>query len=90
MARGWHYAKLFLSNAPRLFFPGMCILLFLFLFLCRFLFVCVFLLLSLELGRCSVKKSSEARVDRRLRRYYLIVLLLPNIFALACLPLSSI
>ena len=34
--------------------------------------------------------ASEARVDSRLRRYYLIVLLLPNVFALACLPLSSI
>ena len=30
-------------------------------------------------------KASEARVNRRLRRYYLIVLLLPNIFTLACL-----
>ena len=37
-----------------------------------------------------VKKSSVARVDRRLRRYYLIVRLLPNVFALACLSLSSI
>ena len=36
MARGWHYAKLSLSNARRLFFSGMCILLFLFLSLCRF------------------------------------------------------
>ena len=53
IARGWHYAKLSLSNAPRLSFPGMYILLFLFLFFCRFLCVCVFLLLSLELGRCS-------------------------------------
>ena len=54
MARGWHYAKLSLSNARRLSFSGMCILLFLFLFLCRFcLFDCVVLLLSLELGRCS-------------------------------------
>ena len=41
MARGWHYAKLSVSNAPRLFiFSGMCILLFLFLSLCRF-FVCL-------------------------------------------------
>ena len=40
MARGWHYAKLSLSNAPRLSFSGLCILLFLFLSLCRF---CVFL-----------------------------------------------
>ena len=48
MARGWHYAKL-----HRLSFSGLCILLFLFLSLCRFLCVCVFLLLSLELGRCS-------------------------------------
>ena len=39
MARGWHYAKLSLSNAPRLSFSGLCILLFLFLSLCRF---CVF------------------------------------------------
>ena len=45
MARGRHYAKLSLSNAPRLSFSDLCIL----LILC----VCVFLLLSLELGRCS-------------------------------------
>ena len=52
MARGWHYAELSLSNARRLFFSGMCILLFsLFLFV---VFVCLFVfLLSLELGRCS-------------------------------------
>ena len=37
-----------------------------------------------------VKKSSVARVNRRLRRYYLIVRLLPNVIALACLSLSSI
>ena len=37
-----------------------------------------------------LRKASEARVDRRLRRYYLIVRLLPNVFALACLHLSSI
>ena len=36
MARGWHYAKLSLSSARRLSFFGMCILLFLFLSLCRF------------------------------------------------------
>ena len=54
MARGWHYAKLSLSNAPRLSFSGLCILLFLFLSLSlSFLCVCVFLLLSLELGRYS-------------------------------------
>ena len=53
MARGRHYAKFTLSNAPRLSFSDLCILLFLFLSLCRFLCVCVFLLLSLELGRCS-------------------------------------
>ena len=35
-------------------------------------------------------KASEARVNRRLRRYYLIVLLLPNIFTLARPLLSSI
>ena len=39
MARGWHYAKLSLSNAPRLSFSDLCILLFLFLSLRRF---CVF------------------------------------------------
>ena len=37
-----------------------------------------------------LRKASEACVNRRLRRYYLIVLLLPNIFTLACLLLSSI
>ena len=43
MARGWHYAKLSLSNTPRLYFSGMCILLFLFLSLCIFcLFVFFF------------------------------------------------
>ena len=42
MARGWHYAKLSLSNVRRLFFSGMCILLFLFLFLCFCLFVFFF------------------------------------------------
>ena len=53
MARGWHYAKLSLSNAPSLSVSGICILLFLFLSLCRFLCVRVFLLLSLELCGCS-------------------------------------
>ena len=42
MARGRHYAKLSLSNAARLSFSDPCILLFLFLSLCR-LCVCVFL-----------------------------------------------
>ena len=37
-----------------------------------------------------LRKASEARVNRRLRRYYPIVLLLPNIFTLPCLLLSSI
>ena len=37
-----------------------------------------------------LRKASAARVNSRLRRYYLIVLLLPNIFPLACLPVSSI
>ena len=32
-----------------------------------------------------LRKASEARVDRRLRRYYLIILLLPNIFTLSSL-----
>ena len=42
MARGGHYAKLSLSNAARLSFSDLCILLFMFLSLCR-LCVCVFL-----------------------------------------------
>ena len=42
MARSWYYDKLSLSNAPRLSFSGLCILLFLFLSLCRFLFVFFF------------------------------------------------
>ena len=43
MARGWHYVKLSLSNARRLSFSGMCVLLCLFLSLCRFcLFVFFF------------------------------------------------
>ena len=47
MARGWYYAKLSLiSNAPRLSFSGLCILLFLFLSLCRFFCVFVFLFCS--------------------------------------------
>ena len=46
MARGWHYyVKLSLSNAPRLSFSDLCILLFLFLSLCRF-FVFVFFFCS--------------------------------------------
>ena len=53
MARGWHYAKLSLSSVLRLSFSGMCILLFLFLSLCRFCLFVFSLLLSLELGRCS-------------------------------------
>ena len=52
MARGRHYAKLSLSNAARLSFSDLCILLFLFLSLCRLCVLC-FSLLSLELGRCS-------------------------------------
>ena len=40
MARGWHYAKLSLSNARRLSFSGMCILLFLFLSLVVFVCLC--------------------------------------------------
>ena len=66
MARGWHYAKLSLSNAPRLSFSDLCILLFLFLSLCRFLCVCVFLLLSLELGRCSSDLFSVQQTTYRI------------------------
>ena len=37
-----------------------------------------------------LRKASVARVDRRLRRYYLIVRLLPNVLALAYRSLGSI
>ena len=37
-----------------------------------------------------LRKASEARIDTRLRRCYLIVLRIPKIFTLACLLLSSI
>ena len=53
MARGWHYAEFSLSNAPRLSFSGMCILLFLFFLFVVFCVFGFFLLFSLELGRCS-------------------------------------
>ena len=43
-----------------------------------------------ENGKLLLRKASKARVNRRLRRYYLVVLRLPNTFALACLLLSSI
>ena len=46
MARGWHYSKLSLSNARRLSFSGMFILLFLFLSLCRFCLLFVFFFCS--------------------------------------------
>ena len=36
------------------------------------------------LDKLVLRKASVARVNRRLRRYYLIVRLLPNVFALAC------
>ena len=36
-----------------------------------------------------LRKASVARVNRRLRRYYLIVRLLPNVFALAYRSLGS-
>ena len=73
MARGWHYAKLSLSNAPRLSFSGLCILLFLFLSLCRFLCVLVFLLLSLELGRCSSDLLLSSRPRTGLATTYIVV-----------------
>ena len=71
MARGWHYAKLSLSNAPRLSFSGLCILLFVFLSLFRFLSVCVFLLLSLELGRCSFDLFLSSRPRTGLATTYI-------------------
>ena len=42
MARGWHYAKLSLSSGFRLYFSGICILLFLFLSLVVFVCLCFF------------------------------------------------
>ena len=74
MARGWHYAKLPLSSALRLSFSGMCILLFLFLSLCRFcLFVFYFfiILLSLELGRCSFDLFLSSRPRTGLATTYI-------------------
>ena len=53
MARGRHYAKLSLSNAPRLSFSDLSIFVIPVPFSLSFLCACVFLLLSLELGRCS-------------------------------------
>ena len=51
MARGRHYAKLSLSNAACLAFSDLCILLFLFLPLCR---LCVFFFALIgAFGRCS-------------------------------------
>ena len=52
MARGRHYAKLSLSNAARLSFSDLCILLFPVPISLSFVCLC-FSLLSLELGRCS-------------------------------------
>ena len=64
MARGWHYAKLSLSNAPRLSFSGLCILLFLFLSLCRFLCVVfVFVLLSYHRSLVDVPLISFCPAD---------------------------
>ena len=42
-------------------------------------------LLDRKISEELLGKASEARVNRRLRRYHLIVLLLPNICILACL-----
>ena len=72
MARGWHYAKLSLSSALRLSFYDMCILLFLFLSLCRFC-LCFFLLLSLELGRCSSDLFLSSRPGTGLVTTYIIL-----------------
>ena len=71
MARGWYYAKLSLSSALRLSFSGMCILLFLFLSLCRFCLFVFFLLLSLELGRCSSDLFLSSRPRNELAITYI-------------------
>ena len=55
MARGWHYAKLSLSNAPRLSFPGMCVC------------VCVFFPFILDIkfvGRTSRGHTTGGRSHR--------------------------
>ena len=44
---------------------------------------------SIRAGLCKLP-TSEARVNRRPRRYYLVILLLSNVFTLTCLLLSSI
>ena len=41
-------------------------------------------------GAILLRTTSAKRVNTRLRRYDLVLLLLPNIFNLACLLLSSI
>ena len=43
-----------------------------------------------EIRKIMLRKAGAARVNRRLRRYYLIVRRLPNVFALACRSLGSI
>ena len=58
-------------ECPSSIFSGMCILLFLFLSLCRFLCVCVFILLSLKLGRCSFDLFLSSRPRTGLATTYI-------------------
>ena len=70
MARGWHYAKLSLSSALRLYFSGMCICYSCFFVFVVFVFV-FFLLLSLELGRCSSDLFLSSRPRTGLANTYI-------------------
>ena len=81
MARGWHYVKLSLSNAPSfIFFWPVYFVIPVPFSLSFFLCVCVFLLLSLELGRCSsdLFLSSRPRTYRIGNHVYYWVWLRPD------------
>ena len=75
-----------------LFCFRLCFLFLLPVFIClfRYPFLALALITGCFSSKVLLRKASAARVNGRLRRYYLIVRLLPNVFALACLPLSSI
>ena len=71
MARGWHYAKLSLSNAPRLSFFWPVYFVIPVPFSLSF-FVCLcFLLLSLELGKCSSDRFLSSRQRTGLATTYI-------------------
>ena len=78
MARGWHYAKLSLSNASASIFLWHVYFVILVPFSLSFLLVCVFLLLSLELGRCSSDLFLSSRPRTGLATVYYWVWLRPD------------